>query len=251
MRGKSLFDYNFSKDEIRIDECRNSSSYYIEKAIACKLGNADATILAEVFRSVTDGEETLEGSLNQDYIFGDYTSPPTETQSEVWARAWEASAGCDAVVCQDKFSADYVEKKGYKPKAVGQWAKSLQKAGVKSADSVLNADEKAGRTILPPTKDAEKAVQWAWEVFSAAGLVGEHTIPTVNCFREISKAGCINSGFYKDGQVYINLDIANDGQNKELLKTALEEVAHYITGATDNSRDFQNFFIDTIISIAS
>jgi hypothetical protein len=33
------------------------------------------------------------------------------------------------------------------------------------------------------------------------------------------------------------------------LQTALEEVAHYVTGATDMSRDFQNFLIQVIVEI--
>jgi hypothetical protein len=33
------------------------------------------------------------------------------------------------------------------------------------------------------------------------------------------------------------------------LQTAFEEVAHYVTGATDMSRDFQNFLIQCIVEI--
>jgi hypothetical protein len=40
--------------------------------------------------------------------------------------------------------------------------------------------------------------------------------------------------------VYLNQTIA-DECNKMTLKVALEEVAHYVTGAEDNSRDFQDF----------
>ena len=35
-----------------------------------------------------------------------------------------------------------------------------------------------------------------------------------------------------------------------LVKVALEEVAHYVTGATDNSRDFQNFLLDLSVKLA-
>ena len=34
-----------------------------------------------------------------------------------------------------------------------------------------------------------------------------------------------------------------------LLHVALEEVAHYVTGATDNSRDFQNFLLDLAVKL--
>ena len=53
-------------------------------------------------------------------------------------------------------------------------------------------------------------------------------------------------GFYREGIVYFKEDIAT-AVNKYLLQTALEEVAHYVTGATDMSRDFQNFLIQVIV----
>jgi len=35
-----------------------------------------------------------------------------------------------------------------------------------------------------------------------------------------------------------------------LLKVALEEVAHYTTGATDNSRDFQDYLLDLVVKVS-
>ena len=35
-----------------------------------------------------------------------------------------------------------------------------------------------------------------------------------------------------------------------LMKVALEEVAHYVTGATDNSRDFQDYLLDLAVKLA-
>ena len=34
-----------------------------------------------------------------------------------------------------------------------------------------------------------------------------------------------------------------------LVKVALEEVAHFVTGATDNSRDFQDFLLDLAVKL--
>jgi hypothetical protein len=255
LEGESLFDYNFSTDEIRIDECRNSSEYYIKKAIAQKLGSCDTATLARVFDAAQRGietVETVETTLDQDYVFGDYCNSPSETQAETWARAWEASAGPNAVVCDNGFAGDYVKKKGYEPRVAGAWAKSLRQIdGVKSADDVLNEDERQGRTLMGATPDALAAVDWAWEIATLCNLHGDKEKPLVRCFQEIGKAGGVKSGFYKDGTVYIHIDIANDGQNNELRKTAVEELTHYITGATDNSRDFQNFLIDALVGVCS
>jgi len=35
------------------------------------------------------------------------------------------------------------------------------------------------------------------------------------------------------------------------LKVALEELSHFVTGATDNSRDFQNYLLDVAVKLAS
>jgi hypothetical protein len=34
------------------------------------------------------------------------------------------------------------------------------------------------------------------------------------------------------------------------VKVALEEVAHFVTGSTDNSRDFQDFLLEVAVKLA-
>ena len=54
---------------------------------------------------------------------------------------------------------------------------------------------------------------------------------------------------------FINSDLAPTGVadvlslSERLLKVALEEIAHYVTGATDNSREFQNYVLDVAITM--
>jgi hypothetical protein len=63
-------------------------------------------------------------------------------------------------------------------------------------------------------------------------------------------------GYYLDDVVYINADLAPAGVadvdklSNRLLKVALEEVAHYVTGATDNSRDFQDFLLNLSVKLS-
>jgi hypothetical protein len=66
------------------------------------------------------------------------------------------------------------------------------------------------------------------------------------------------NGFYRDGVVFINGDLAGSGSveagrnaiSNRLVKVALEEVAHFVTQATDNSRDFQNYLLDLAVKLA-
>ena len=63
------------------------------------------------------------------------------------------------------------------------------------------------------------------------------------------------AGYCRDGVVFINSDLAPTGVADvlslycRLLKVALEEIAQYVTGATDNSRDFQKYLLDVAIKL--
>ena len=64
------------------------------------------------------------------------------------------------------------------------------------------------------------------------------------------------NGYYRDGVVYLNGDLAPAGVadvsqlSNRLLKVALEEVSHYVTQAEDNSRDFQDYLLDLATRLA-
>ena len=66
------------------------------------------------------------------------------------------------------------------------------------------------------------------------------------------------NGFYRDGQVFINSDLAgaasvmagSNALSNRLIKVALEELAHYVTEATDNSRDFQDYLLELAVKQA-
>ena len=65
------------------------------------------------------------------------------------------------------------------------------------------------------------------------------------------------NGFYRDGMVFINSDLGDSGSvaagrnalSDRLLQVSLEETRHYLTTATDNSRDFQNFVLDLAVKL--
>ena len=245
----SVFDYNFSADEIKIDECRNSSEYAVKAACARKLKDASTVELSRVFKAQVDGKDVLESTFDDDYLT-DYGCL-NDTQADRWQEAWESAAGPGAVACDNSFSREYTTKKGFQACVVrSNWTRALGRAGVRTAEDVLTADEQRGRTTLPATNDAIMAVNWAWEVFELAGLVGDRDRPNVSCYRENMSAEGVKMGFQNQDGVHLHIDISNAGQNNELKKTALEEVAHWITGANDNSRDFQQFFIDALVNLA-
>ena len=64
--------------------------------------------------------------------------------------------------------------------------------------------------------------------------------PPIRCFRKVMDGGTVVHGFLRDGVVYINEDLAV-GACVELRQTVLEEVAHYLIGSKDCTRDLQDW----------
>jgi len=62
-------------------------------------------------------------------------------------------------------------------------------------------------------------------------------------------AGLLLQGFLRDGVIYINEDLAQ-GTSVELRQTVLEEVAHYLTGSKDETRDLQDWAFKLAVRLA-
>jgi hypothetical protein len=96
-----------------------------------------------------------------------------------------------------------------------------------------------------------------WELLEGVGLTNGKEKPPVRCFTSILDGGVMLNGYYRDGEVFINSDLAGSAYlaggrqalPHRLVKVALEECAHHVTGATDNSRDFQDFLLDLAVKL--
>ena len=240
----SVYDYNFHGGELRLDESRNSSEYDIKGAAARLFRKATPQQLAPVFKSLVAQEQTYEATFDSYYMAPSYSDPEPE-QKQAWQQGWELAAGPNAVLCDASWPhGRFVEKKGFRPKPTkaASWISAAARCGVKTAASVLDGHESNGKQIFPATDAAIEAVDIVWSWLQQINMTQGKKKPLAACFRECMQAGSETMGFYRDGVVYFKEDIAT-AVNKYLLQTALEEVAHYVTGATDMSRDFQNFLI--------
>lgn len=247
----SLYDYNFSASEIRMDESRNSSEFEIKAACAGALKVAEADELVLVFRSLTDMEQTFESELDPYYLCPTYETPRAEQQQN-WQKAWQAVAG-ESVMCEPTAQqAMLVHRKGKEAATVksGGWAQAAARFGIETSAKVLTDSEVQGREAAQVTPAALRAVETAWGWLVSLGMTNGRDIPTVECYRELTNAEADVMGYYCDGVVHIREDIAS-GENKFLLKAAFEEVVHHVTQAGDMSRDIQSFLIDVIVEIAA
>jgi len=99
----------------------------------------------------------------------------------------------------------------------------------------LESFNDSGQQVLPPTEVAQATLKRVWGWIVELELTNGKECPPLKCFRQIMQNESETMGYYKDGTVFMNVDY--DGNDQ----TMLEELSHHITGATDNSRDFQDY----------
>jgi hypothetical protein len=169
-----------------------------------------------------------------------------------WQEAFSQVAGKDAVLTGEG-TADQLERKGFKPiKAPESLIRAAEQYGVQTPAKVLSADELSGRDITDATPDAQAAVDLVWGWLEKIGLTQDKEKPPAKCFTSILDGGVMLNGFYRDGMVFINRDLCGSDPkvlSHRLVHVALEETAHFVTNATDNTRDFQNFLLDVAVKL--
>ena len=251
---ESLFDYNL--DDLTIDEARKASDWDVRHHCGRALANADKEVLAILFDNLLNSDKPA-----WEYTFDTYALQPgygdnDEDQRQNWQEAFMQVAGDTAVLTGDG-TVDQLERKGYTPvKAPEGLVNAAARYGVQTPASVLSADELSGRLVTDSTESAQAGVDFVWNVIQSHGLDNGKPKPPVRCFTSILDGGVMLNGYYRDGIVFINGDLAPAGSvervqlSNRLLKVALEEVTHHVTGATDNSRDFQNYLLDLSVKLS-
>lgn len=255
---ESLFDYNLN--DLTIDEARKASDWDVKHHCGKSLAGADKSTLAILFNHLVHSDKSI-----WEYGFDVYSLQPSYRNSDAdqerqrnWQTAFSQVAG-DSAVLTCEASADQLERKGFKAiKAPEGMVNAAARYGVQTPITVLSTDELSGREITDATLDAQAAVGFVWELLEQIRLTNGKVKPVVKCFTSILDGGTMLNGYYRDGQVFINSDLAGtatltngpDCLSNRLLKVSLEEVAHHVTGATDNSRDFQDFLLEVVVKIA-
>jgi len=224
--GPSLFDYNFG-DDLTIDECRNLSDFSARHAVGMAISK-DAVALAKLFRHMRDGEDSWEARLGEWELT--YCA-----DKEAWRKAWYEVFG-DAVV-SDRLEVSQVAKaKGFSVVEVDRaFFPAVIANGITAASSLITKVESSGNQIVDVTPGARETLNTMWDLLEKLELTGGKSKPNLACFSRAMDGGVVLCGYYESGTVYINVD------NDNCRQTILEELAHYVTGSTDLSRDFQQW----------
>jgi len=247
---ESLFDYNLG--DLTIDEARKASDWDVRHHCGRALATAGKDVLAILFDRLVNSDRSF-----WEYGFDTYSlSAYQDGTRQNWQEAFSQVAGETAVLtCEG--SAEQLERKGFKPVTAPEGlVNAASRLGVRTPAEVLSADDLAGRSVVEPSPSAEAAIDFAWELIDACALTMGKAKPPVCCFTSILHAGESLLGYYRDGVVFINGDLAPTGPVSEplslsdcLLKVALEEACHYVTEATDNSRDFQDYLLALAVKL--
>jgi len=174
-----------------------------------------------------------------------------------WSEAFAQVAGEDAVLT-GKGSVNQLERKGFVPVVAPENLVSAASIyGVQTPAKVLSGDELVGREITAATPDAQAAVDFVWDRLEGIGLTNGKAKPPVRSFTSILDGGTMLNGFYREGVVYLHRDLGGSGSvvggrqalSDRLVKVALEELSHFVTNATDNSRDFQDYLLEVAVKL--
>lgn len=248
----SLFDYNL--EGLRLDESRQVDDWNVKQAAAQAIRDADQNTLVKLFLSMGQGtfwEHTFDTYGLRPDTWSE-TAEQTAARQEKWKGAVKSAIGEDAVVItEDDSNAERVSRKGYRTVTVpSAYREVAEQYGLRTTDKVLSQDERSGREIIDATPTAVAAVDWVWTMAEIFHMTSQKPKPPVKSFRSQMDAESNVKGFERDGTVYLSVLVAKEGPatpqehfSDELIHVAMEEVAHYVTGATDNSRDFQEWFI--------
>ncbi len=248
----SLFDYNL--EDLKLDESRKCDDYQVSYRVASVWAKA-ASIndVATLFQSALNQSNVWELGLDFEYGMSCFGNSNTK---KVWADAWIAIAGDNAVIC-GKGAGEMARRKGYRTlEASDKLVKGAELCGIATPATKLTQDQQNGIEIFDSPPMANMAVDFAWQVCEQVSMTNGRTKPQVKSFRKIMDGGGQTLGFYRDNTVFMNIDLV-DGHVEypqaipnQTLVTAFEEVAHHITGATDNSRDFQDFAFNMVMLLA-
>lgn len=230
-RPNSIFDYNFG-DELKIDESRNLDDYSVASAVENLLANTtDEKHINLIFDAITSSADTWEkdraGFRLQYHL------------NKKYKEVFEKRYGKDAVIIKDgqAFLADYAKRKGFRvvPVFSDGWAQALKHVGIRNVLDVLEDVNDDGDILSKPSKELLRNVKRVWSVLEDFDLHGNKQLPRIMEFTSRMEAGTQKGGYQKGDTIFIEKGYIHSS------KVILEELGHYITGATDNSRDFQDW----------
>jgi len=240
----SLFDYNLK--DLNMNESRTNSDYDVRYACSKVLKSMDDPQKIVFLRSLEKDTVYWETKLDSYYTVLRSYDVGYEESLESWTKAIDSVYGDKVCFTNNPVLAVNICERGYKPVIVNSQSlfDMVKSFGGRIDNMVLSKNVLDGRHIIPATPAVKECLVEIWDKIRSVNLNYGKTIPEVNCFRLMSHASATVNGYYDPdtNQVYIHADLSEAITDK-LRDVMVEELAHYVTGATDGSRDFANYLI--------
>lgn len=248
---KSIFNYNM--DNLKLDECRNANDSICRSEVSHVIRDLPKRKLSQLMREVQEiSDDYVERSLDSYELRPSSISyselPRREDTKKRWREAFELAYGEDAVLCPpDERFRDLIRRKGKTPVSMPScWERAIADSGAPTHNSVLDELEQKGRVVSDAPNACLRMLTQVWETIELAGMTKEKSRPAIKTFSEVNTdAGCQTLGFYRDSTVFIREDIAS-AESAMLYRVVLEECVHHCTGASDMSRDLQDYAFQMI-----
>lgn len=232
----ALFDYNL---DFPIDECRNAKDGVAARSILRTVWKYDHVVEA-MLKKVEDPRcwEVNRASLSD--IYFTYTGVE---QKEIFKRIANTYYRLypNTSVTMDKSTQNLLKRKGRKCLLVSSSWHSLltcYEVQIQQGEELIGAADQLGIIPIEPSAELRATYAKVWDYLRILNLIPKGTsIPPLRSFVKTMNAGCQLNGYYdtKEQVVYIA------AQSSKNYKVIIEEIAHHLTKANDETRDFQDF----------
>lgn len=238
---RSLFHYDLAS--VKLKESRNVDSYEAEQqAVRAIMTGTDEDVMQQYLtKAVLSRNESPYWETNFNlWTTRHYAHHGAPESKAAWKAAVHAAVG-NAVICEVESVERVVAAKGRQTiRASGDVADALKAGGLEDSSTILDRHELLGHDITPANANVLTVFKRVWAMCVDYGVTMSKPMPGCYCFRQNTASEGGRLGYYEDSAVYIRTDIQDD-QGIMLLQTMIEEVSHHITGASDMTRDFQDF----------
>lgn len=241
----SMFDYNFKN--LRLDESRKIDDHQALAAAGFALARAETPHIKKFLFSLKDKSDVYwEHTIQESQL----TEQSNDKIIETWKKAFQETFPSNYVAATENAS-DLVVKKGYvavkMPESIFS---AMHTFGVRNFLTVLTKDELEGREVVDPHPVMLEGLKYIFEMTKKFHMHNnKEVLPAIKGFHQTMQGETVLHGFWDASQKCIYLNMADYPVNaktyfdlsSDTQQTMIEELAHWISGATDSSRGFQDW----------
>lgn len=238
--------YNYECSQLSLNESRNADWYKVHEECGRVLASANFGVISKILEATQeDGwSKCFEWQIISTWEFKHYA----EKNAATWRSAWIGAFGTDACACKpDSHIMERVKRSGYKAIPIdGAFISTLSHCGIRTHESILTKEEVEGMEI---TDMQIESVHTMWMTLNRRGLIPAGKVkPKTFAFTKPSKEGVINTGFLKNGDMYVNLEIL--GSQMEETEV-LNLLCQHVSGNRPQTYDYENWLVKALRTVTA